>query len=246
MRNLFLSILVVITIAFNGFAQEGFYIGGGLLFLNASEEVVSKDGSYSFTAAPSFTDSKATLPQAFPNLGYGGYLGYKHIFGKRPDKVRCWVGMELSYNNQKMEIKQNVDSLNFLTNVNYNFGPSIRLGIQHKKLSFYANVFGFLSQRWSNSNSLIPNGILYDLDDAKVKRGPEHPTYSNGVHTGVRTMSLGMEYFLKSNLAIRAEYTASKHAEYRNENANGNYFDSGLGVYQTMFGISYYIWSPKK
>ena len=35
--------------------------------------------------------------------------------------------------------------------------------------------------------------------------------------TGERMMSLGIEYFIKSNLAVRAEYTASKHVEYRNE-----------------------------
>lgn len=239
-------LFALMFIHFVAFGQEGFYTGGGLLFLNASEEVISKDGSYQFTASPNFTDSKATFPQAFPNIGFAGYVGYKHIFGTNPDKVRFWAGMELSYNRQNMDIELNVDSLNFQTKVNYNFGPSVRVGIQYKKLSAYANVFGFLSQRWSNTNSLVPDGVLYDLNDAKTERGSEHPSYSKGVHTGVRTMSLGIEYFLKPNLALRAEYTASKHVEYRNENSSENYFDSGLGVYQTMFGLTYYIWSPKK
>jgi len=207
---------------------------------------VSQDGSYNFTASPSFPDSNATLSQAFPNIGFGGYIGYKHIFGKNPEKIRFWTGMELSYNRQSMNIKTNVNSLDYNTIIDYNFGPSIKIGIQYKKLSIFSNVFGFMSQRWNNTNSLVPDGVLYDLDDAKIERGPEHPTYSKGVHTGVRTMSLGVEYVLKKNLVIRAEYTASKHAEYRNENSDGNYFDSGLGVYQTMFGLTYYLWTPKK
>ena len=228
------------------FGQEGFYGGGGLLFLHASEKVVSQDRRYDFTASSNFTNSNATLPQAFPNVGLGVYAGYKHIFGKNPDKVRFWVGMELSYNRQRMEIKTNSDSLKFHTKIDYNFGPSIRMGIHYKKLSLNANVFGFLSQRWNNTNSFVPEGLIYDLNDAKTERGPAHPTYSKGVHTGVRAMGLGIGYFLKQNLAIKAEYTASKHVEYRNENTDGNYFDSGLGVYQTMFGITYYFWSPKK
>ena len=102
-------------------SQDGFYAGGGLLFLNASEEVVSGDGRYDFTASASFTDSKATLPQAFPNIGYGGYIGYKHIFGKDPDKVRFWAGMELSFNSQKLDIMHKADTLSFHTKVDYNF-----------------------------------------------------------------------------------------------------------------------------
>ncbi|WP_025743854.1 outer membrane protein [Aquimarina pacifica] len=241
-----LYLFALSLIQLTAFGQEGFYVGGGFLFLNAAEEVVSRDGSYNLTISPSFTSSKATVPQAFPNVGFGGYVGYKHIFGSNIDKVRFWAGVEFSYNHQKMDIKANTDSLNFHTEVDYNFGPSIRLGLQYKKLSAYAGLFGFLSQRWNNTNSLVPNGVLYDLNDARTERGAEHPTYSKGVHTGVRTMSLGIEYFLKQNLSIKAEYTASKHVEYRNENSDGNYFDSGLGVYQTMFGITYYIWSPKK
>ena len=238
-------IILFCLISTSCIAQEGFYAGGGFLFLNASEEVVSQDGSYNFTASSNFT-GKSTLSQAFPNVGFGGYIGYKHIFGKNLDKVRFWAGMELSYNRQKMDIKANVNTLDYHTEVDYNFGPSIRVGIQRKKLSVYANVFGFLSQYWNNTNSLVPNGVLYDLNDAKTERGPEHPTYSKGVYTGVRTMSLGLEYTLKNNLTVRAEYTTAKHAEYRNENANGDYFDSGFGTYQTMFGVTYYLWSPRK
>lgn len=243
-KLIFLPAILLLHLA--TFGQEGIYVGGGLLFLNAAEEVVSMDGQYSFTASPSFTDKKATLPQAFPNLGIGGHIGYKHIFGNKPDKLRFWAGIEMSYNQQSMDIKANTDSLSFHTKVYHNFGPSARLGIQYKNLSVYANVFGFMSQRWSNTNSMVPDGTLYDLNDAKTERGPEHPTFSKGYHTGVRTMSLGVEYFLWDKLSIRAEYTASKHVEYRNENANGDYFDSGLGVYQTLFGVTYYPWSPKK
>jgi|GEM_PF-5061926 len=229
-----------------GHAQEGFYAGGGLLFLNASEEVTSKDNQYNFTAAASFSNSTSTLPQAFPNVGLGGHVGYKHIFGKNPEKLRFWAGMEFSYNRQNMNIQLNLDSLNYQTTIHHSFGPTITVGIQKNKLSFYTNVFGFLSQRWNNSNSLVPNGTMYDLDDAKISKGAEHPTFSKGVYTGVRTMGLGVEYALRPNLCVRAAYTASKHVEYRHENAEGNYFDAGLGVYQTTFGLTYYIWTPKR
>jgi hypothetical protein len=48
---------------------------------------------------------------------------------------------------------------------------------------------------------------------------------------------------VKPNLALRAEYTATKHVEFRNENAAGDYFDSGFGVYQASFGVTYYLLS---
>ena len=239
--------VILLTLSFlSTYAQEGVYAGGGLLFLHAAEEVVSSDGQYNYTTSASFTSRTATFPQAFPNLGVGGYVGYKHIFGKQPNKLRFWAGMELSYNYQNLELVHESEALTSKTKVHYNFGPSIRMGIQKGPLSAYVNVFGFLSQRFDNSNSLVPSGILYDLDDNKENTGPAHPTYNQGVHTGVRSMSLGIAYSLTRQLALRAEYTATKHVEYRNDNGSGLTFDSGLGNYQTMFGVSYYLWSPKK
>jgi len=147
MRNIIFLLTFLLVSLSTLSAQEGFYAGGGLLFLNAAEEVFDQEGNTIFTAAPSFTDNNASLPQAFPNLGFGAYLGYKHMFGKDPEKLRFWTGIEFSYSRQKMEIEQVTETINFLTKVDYNFGPALRLGIQTKKLSVHSTVFGFFRIR---------------------------------------------------------------------------------------------------